>query len=68
MTDEQAKLFLEKLTKLPPQLRERFNIAACDPEPEYRAMMQTVTAANERLWLIEVREIFASAREAANYA
>ena len=41
--DEQAMELMEDIAKLPQQLREWLYIAACDPEPEYQAMMQTVT-------------------------
>ena len=54
----------EHIAKLPQQLREWLYIAACDPEPEYQAMMQTVTEESEREWLVEIRAIFADAREA----
>lgn len=62
--DEQAMELMEDIEKLPQQLREWLYIAACDPEPEYQAMMQTVTEESEREWLVEIRAIFADAREA----
>ena len=64
--DEQTRKLMEDIAKLPQQLREWFYIAACDPEPEYQAMMQTVTEESEMQWLIKIREIFAEAREAVS--
>lgn len=64
--DEQCEQFIEKIHQLPEPLRQWFYIAACDPEPEYQAMMQTVTEESEMQWLIKIREIFAEAREAVS--
>ena len=62
--DEQCKQFMENFHKLPRQYQEWFCIAISESEPEYGAMMQTVTKENERQWLMEIREIFRDAREA----
>ena len=61
--DEQYKQFMEKFNRLPEPLKKWFCIAACEPEPEYQAMMQTVTKESERQWLMKIREIFRDARE-----
>lgn len=61
--DEQTKQFLKWLIDLPEPYHMRFCIAACDPEPEYQNMMQTITKEGDRQWLMRIREIFADARE-----
>lgn len=63
-TDEQCKQLIEKVHRLPEPLKKWFYIAVCDPEPEYQAMMQTVTKESEREWLMKIRAIFDSVREA----
>lgn len=65
--DEQGRQLMEKIAKLPRQYREWLYIAACDPDPEYQAMIQTITKENVRQWLKEIREIFANARKASDY-
>ena len=64
--DEQSRQLIEEIYKLPELLRKWFYIAAVDPEPEYQAMMQTVTKESERQWLMKIRAIFDSAREAVS--
>ena len=65
--DEPCRLIIEKFLKLPRRYQEWFYIAGFEPEPEYQAMIQTITKENVRQWLKEIREIFANARKASDY-
>lgn len=61
--DERSKRLIEKFQRLPQQYKEWFVIAACEPEPAYQAMLQTITKENERQWVMKIREAWTGGRE-----
>lgn len=60
--DEQCKKIIDKFQKLPRQYQEWFYIAACEQEPEYQAMLQTIEKENERQWVMDIREAYIGSR------
>lgn len=62
--DEQCERLIKKVNRLPEPLKKWFCIAAADLEPEYQAMMLTVTDESDREWLMKIRTAFTGGREA----
>lgn len=60
--NEQCKKVIDKFRKLPRRYQEWFYIAACEQEPEYQAMLQTIEKENERQWVMDIREAYIGSR------
>lgn len=60
--NEQCKKVIDKFRKLPRRCQEWFYIAACEQEPEYQAMLQTIEKENERQWVMDIREAYIGSR------